>query len=200
MQTDLFGYDSSINLLPCDGEVYYFGRQIDNPISYLNRLLETVPWKPDEMVLFGKHIITERKIAWYAEDNYSYAYSNTSKKALPWTPILLELKKIVEDKTGMTYNSCLLNLYHNGNEGVSWHSDDEKEMKPEIASLTLGAERKFVFKHKHSKETIPVVLENGSLLLMKGKTQMHWLHALPKTQKVMAPRINLTFRNFQEEA
>jgi alkylated DNA repair dioxygenase AlkB len=197
MQTDLFGYDSSINLLPCDGEVYYFGRQIDNPTSYLNRLLETVPWKQDEMVLFGKHIITERKIAWYAEDNYTYAYSNTSKEALPWTPILLELKKIVEDKTGVIYNSCLLNLYHNGNEGVSWHSDDEKEMKPEIASLTLGAERRFVFKHKHTKETISLALENGSLLLMKGKTQMHWLHALPKTKKVVAPRINLTFRNFQ---
>ncbi|MEM6831840.1 MAG: alpha-ketoglutarate-dependent dioxygenase AlkB, partial [Bacteroidota bacterium] len=122
--------------------------------------------------------------------------SNTTKKALLWTPELLELKQLIEDQSEENYNSCLLNLYHNGDEGMSWHSDAETELKKNgaIASVSLGNDRKFVFKHRQSKEKVSLQLEHGSLLVMKGTTQSHWLHSLPKTKRVTTPRINLTFR------
>ena len=109
---------------------------------------------------------------------------------------LLFLKKLIEHKTGEQFNSCLLNLYHSGDEGMAWHSDGEKDLKKNgaIGSLSFGAERKFAFKHKESKEKIDLYLEHGSLLIMKGKTQTHWLHRLPPTKKINTPRINLTFR------
>jgi alkylated DNA repair dioxygenase AlkB len=116
--------------------------------------------------------------------------------ALPWTKELLALKILVEEKTGETYNACLLNLYHDGSESMAWHSDGETDLKKKgaIASLSFGAERKFSFKHKATKENISLILKHGSLLVMKGITQSHWLHRLPPTTKTMEPRINLTFR------
>lgn len=164
--------------------------------AYLNTLLQSVEWKNDEAIIYGKHIITKRKVAWYGDRNFSYTYSNTTKQALIWTKELLEVKQLTEKLTGETFNSCLLNLYHNGNEGMTWHSDDEKSLglNTSIASISFGAERKFSLKHKVSKDTVTQVLENGSLLLMKGTTQTNWLHSLPKTKKVNGPRVNLTFR------
>ena len=126
-----------------------------------------------------------------------YTYSNTTKQALVWTKELLDLKEIVEKLTETKkFNSCLLNLYQNGSEGIGWHSDDEKsiEKNSTIASLSFGAERKFSFKHKQTKLTISLVLEHGSLLIMKDATQTNWLHSLPKSEKITEPRINLTFR------
>jgi alkylated DNA repair dioxygenase AlkB len=113
---------------------------------------------------------------------------------------LLELKEIIEQNTGETFNSCLLNLYHNGNEGMAWHSDGEKDLKKNgaIASLSFGAERKFVFKHKKSKEKVELLLENGSLLVMKDFTQTNWLHRLPTTKLITKSRVNLTFRTIEE--
>ena len=147
--------------------------------------------------MFGKKIITKRKVAWYGEDEFSYTYSKVTKKAVPWTKELLFLKKLIEHKTGEQFNSCLLNLYHSGDEGMAWHSDGEKDLKKNgaIGSLSFGAERKFAFKHKESKEKIDLYLEHGSLIIMKGKTQTHWLHRLPPTKKIKTPRINLTFRS-----
>ena len=103
---------------------------------------------------------------------------------------------LLQQVTGETFNSCLLNLYHSGGEGMAWHSDGEKDLKKNgaIASMTFGAERKFSFKHKETKETISLTLEHGSLLIMKGETQKHWLHRLPPTKLITQPRINLTFR------
>ncbi len=146
--------------------------------------------------MFGKRLVTKRKVAWYGDSPFSYTYSNIAKEALPWTPALLRLKQVAQHTTGESFNSCLLNLYHNGEEGMSWHSDDEPMMKKHapIASISLGAARKFSFKHKATKETVSIWLEHGSLLLMKEEVQSHWLHSLPKTKKVMQPRINLTFR------
>jgi alkylated DNA repair dioxygenase AlkB len=195
---DLFSTDSQANLLPYDGEVVYYG-QVINPQEeqrILQELLHNVPWKNDEAVIFGKHIITKRKIAWYGDEEYAYTYSNTTKQALLWNGELLQLKLLTEKITGTKFNSCLLNLYHDGNEGMSWHSDDEKSLgkNTTIASLSFGAERKFAFKHKVTKQTVSTILEKGSLLVMKGTTQTHWLHGLPKTTKVTRPRINLTFR------
>ena len=187
-----------INILPKDGEANYHGEIMppNDAELYFNTLLNEIAWRCDQAVIFGKHIETKRKVAWYAEQPFTYTYSNITKSALPWTPKLQKLKAMVEQQTNETYNSCLLNLYHNGSEGMAWHSDGEKDLKNNgaIASLTFGAERKFSFKHKQSKEVISLNLKAGSLLVMKGITQKHWLHRLPPTKKVVEPRINLTFR------
>ena len=194
--------DKEKNWLPYDGIVHYYGKILSpkEADSYLNKLLETIDWRNDEAVLFGKKIITRRKVAWYGERAFEYTYSNTSKYALPWTKELLELKKLTENETGETFNSCLLNLYHTGEEGMAWHSDGESDLKKDgaIGSLSLGAERKFAFKHKQSGEKVALILEHGSLLIMKGTIQTHWLHRLPPTRKIAAPRVNLTFRTIME--
>ena len=186
------------NLLPYDGTVNYYGNILSKKDAdyYLEELLNTIEWKNDEAIIFGKLITTKRKVAWYAEQPFEYTYSNVTKSALPFTPALAELKTITEKLTGETYNSCLLNLYHDGSEGMAWHSDGEKDLKKDgaIGSLSFGAVRKFAFKHKESKETVSVILEHGSLLVMKDTTQTHWLHRLPPTKLVKTPRVNLTFR------
>ena len=198
---DLFNneIDSLTNLLPQDGIVNYYKNLLTSQEanSYFDCLLNTIEWKNDQAFIYGKLIITKRKVAWYGDTDFEYTYSKTTKRALPWTPELVELKKMIEDKTGEKFNSCLLNLYHNGDEGMAWHSDAEKELKKNgaIGSLSLGAERKFTFKHKETKETISLILENGSLLVMKGTTQTNWLHRLPPTKLISTPRINLTFRS-----
>ncbi|ASS48980.1 MAG: DNA methylase [Candidatus Fluviicola riflensis] len=195
---NLFSNGTVENKLPKDGTVFYYGilMSIQQADHYLERLLNTIEWKNDEAVIFGKHIITKRKVAWYGNDSYSYTYSNTTKTALPWTQELMELKQLAEATTGATYNSCLLNLYHDGSEGMAWHSDDEKMLNRHgsIASLSFGAERKFAFKHKKDQQIVSLVLEHGSLLEMKDETQTHWLHRLPPTTRVKRPRVNLTFR------
>lgn len=195
-------FDSSQNLLPYQGCVHYYGQIMDIALAdhYLHRLLESIAWQNDLAVIFGKTIVTKRKVAWYADQAFSYTYSKTTKQALPWTPELLALKALVEAKTGETFNACLLNLYHSGEEGMAWHSDAERELKQHaaIASLSLGAERKFAFKHKHTQEKVELVLAHGSLLVMKDETQSYWLHRLPPTKKVLDLRVNLTFRMMNE--
>jgi len=187
------------NLLPKDGIVVYYKNLLTSQEAnrYFDYLLNTIEWKNDQAFIYGKLIITKRKVAWYGDTDFEYTYSKTTKRALPWTKELVELKQMIEDKTGEKFNSCLLNLYHNGDEGMSWHSDAEKELKKNgaIGSLSLGAERKFTFKHKETKEMISLILENGSLLVMKGTTQSSWLHRLPPTKLISTPRINLTFRS-----
>lgn len=196
------GYDSSINLLPKEGTVNYYGvvfNQLE-ATNFYNKLLNDIEWKNDEAIIFGKKIITKRKVAWYGEKEFNYTYSKTTKQALPWTTDLLKLKSIIENKTGEQFNSCLLNLYHSGDEGMAWHSDGEKDLKKNgaIGSVSFGAERKFAFKHKETKEKVNLILEHGSLLVMKGTTQTHWLHRLPPTKRISTPRINLTFRTIIE--
>lgn len=198
---DLFSSDEITNILPFDGVTNYHGIVLSKTQSdfYYHELLTNINWKNDEAIIFGKKIITKRKVAWYGNSEYSYTYSKVTKTANLWTKALLELKAIVEKESGETYNSCLLNLYHSGDEGMAYHSDGEKMLKKNgaIASLSLGAERKFSFKHKENKQRIDVVLERGSLLVMKKGTQTHWLHRLPPTKKVQTPRINLTFRTIE---
>ncbi|KIA88149.1 alpha-ketoglutarate-dependent dioxygenase AlkB family protein [Kaistella jeonii] len=190
--------DPQKNLLPQDGTVNYYGKILkeEKANEFFDHLFKTIEWRNDEAIIFGKKIITKRKVAWYGDENFEYTYSNSTKKALKWTPQLLELKKLTEEKTGEKFNSCLLNLYHDGNEGMAYHSDGEKDLKKNgaIASLSFGAERKFSFKHKITKEKVELVLANGSLLIMKDQTQSFWVHRLPPTKKIFAPRINLTFR------
>ena len=195
---DLFNTNTISNILPYDGEANYYGQILNNKKAkyYFEQLLQNISWQNDKAIIYGKLIVTKRKVAWYGDKPYKYSYSNTTKLALPWTKELLELKNIVTECTGETFNSCLLNLYHNGDEGMAWHSDGEKDLKKNgaIGSLSLGAVRKFSFKHKNTKQTISIILDKGSLLVMKGTTQVNWQHRLPPTKKVKTPRINLTFR------
>ena len=191
--------DPDQNLLPQDGTVNYYGKilKTEEANEMFEILLKSIDWRNDEATIFGKKIITKRKVAWYGDEEFEYTYSNSTKKALQWTPELLYLKKLTEAKTGEKFNSCLLNLYHDGNEGMAYHSDGEKDLKKNgaIASLSFGAERKFSFKHKKTKEKVELVLANGSLLVMKDQTQSFWVHRLPPTKKIFTPRINLTFRS-----
>ncbi len=195
---DLFNQDVVQNILPYEGEAIYHGLVLNRKQCnfYYENLLNEIPWEHDQAIVFGKHYTTKRKVAWFGDHEYNYKYSGVVKRAHIWTKELLELKKIVEEQSGSTYNSCLLNLYHSGEEGMAWHSDGEKSLEDNgtIGSLTLGAARKFSFKHKNTKHKVDVILEDGSLLLMKGTTQKNWLHRLPPTKKVKTPRINLTFR------
>lgn len=195
----LFETDSNFNLLPYEGIVHYYGTVValDKAQRYLTTLLSQIQWRQDEAIIYGKHIVTKRKVAWYGDRNYEYTYSNTTKRALLWTKDLMDLKLVAEKISGAKFNSCLLNLYHTGEEGMAWHSDDEKALgkNTAIASMSFGAEREFLFKHKVTGEIVSRNLEHGSLMVMKGTTQSHWLHSLPKRSKVKHPRINLTFRS-----
>ena len=205
---DLFSalLDEPLNILPNDGEVNYYGEII--PLSdsdfYFERLLNNIAWRCDQALVFGKLIETKRKVAWCADTvdgkPFAYTYSGVTRHSIPFTQELLALKKLVEQHSNESYNSCLLNLYHSGEEGMAWHSDGELDLKKngDIASLSFGAERKFSFKHKLSKEVVALQLKPGSLLVMKGTTQQHWLHRLPPTKKVLEPRINLTFRTIDK--
>jgi alkylated DNA repair dioxygenase AlkB len=191
-----------INVLPCDGEANYFGEVMpeEEAQQYFLLLLKQLAWRPDQAMIFGKLIETKRKVAWYADTQdgqpFNYTYSNITKQSLPFTKELLVLKALVEENTGESYNSCLANLYHSGEEGMAWHSDGETDLKRHgaIASLSFGASRKFAFKHKANKNVIALPLHSGSLLVMKGITQEHWFHRLPPTKTVVEARINLTFR------
>ncbi len=195
---DLFSDNQISNLLPYDGTVLYYGTVMSQleANSHFNDLYNTIEWKNDEAIILGKHIITNRKVAWYGDKEFDYTYSNTTKKALSWTKELLQLKVLAEEKTEATYNSCLLNLYHDGTEGMAWHSDGEKMLQKNgtIASMSFGAERKFAFKHKVTKDSTSLILEHGSLLVMKDETQSNWQHRLPPSTLIKRSRINLTFR------
>ena len=164
-------------------------------------LLNNINWQTDQAIILGKHVTTKRKVAWYGDKPFHYNYSNTTKQALIWNAVLLQLKQKVEQVTSSTFNSCLLNLYHNGSEGMAWHSDGEKDLEEngDIASLTFGATRKFSFKHKRTQESVSIDLLHGSLLIMKEDTQKNWLHRLPPTTQVHTPRINLTFRTIKNQ-
>ena len=139
-----------------DGAAHYYGKILtfDQANRYFHSLLQNITWKND-VVVFRKHIVTKWKTAWYGDSNHQYIYSITIKQALPWTRELVNLKQIVENLLNTKFNSWLLNLYHDGNEGMGWHSDDEKSIEDNssIASVSFGGERKFSFKHKQSKKS-----------------------------------------------
>ncbi|MEI6713655.1 MAG: alpha-ketoglutarate-dependent dioxygenase AlkB [Verrucomicrobiota bacterium] len=198
MTTSLFPATPSVNILPKDGTVFYFGPTVPGPDEAIvfNSLLNEIPWVNDSVRLFGKTIITNRKVAWFADNDIPYSYSGTTKQAQPWSPLLLGLKQHVEALACTRFNSCLLNYYLDGTQGMSWHSDDEKSLQPHgtIASLSFGAARKFRFRHKHDGTSVALLLEPGSLLVMTGVTQTFWLHSLPKSKGIHSSRINLTFR------
>jgi len=181
-----------------DAEVYFAPAFISGPESdlYFEQLMQEVNWQQESIKLFGKELPMPRLTAWYGDKGYTY--SGLENKPQPWLPVLQELKEKVEQASGRKYNSVLLNLYRTGQDSMGWHADDEPELgpQPSIASLSLGGERRFAFKHRTRKDlkSVTLILSHGSLLLMQGPTQHHWLHHVPKTAKAVQPRINLTFR------
>ena len=170
----------------------------DQSQLYMKHLTNDIKWKREKIRMWGREIITKKRIAWYADEGKSYTYSGSTFHPDQWNELLLEIKKHVEQYIKFQFNSVLLNEYPNGKVGMGWHSDDERELgiDPIIASLSFGANRDFIFKHKTNKSfgNIKIHLKSGSLLLMLGSTQHHWKHSLPKRLKVREPRINLTFR------
>ncbi|WP_439881012.1 alpha-ketoglutarate-dependent dioxygenase AlkB family protein [Pontibacter sp. MBLB2868] len=176
----------------------YFASHFFTPAEsdlYLKTLEEEVNWQQESIKLFGKLRPMPRLTAWYGDKGYTY--SGLHNKPQPWLPVLQELRERVEKASGQTYNSVLLNLYRTGQDSMGWHSDDEAALGPGIASVSFGGTRKFRFRHRSRKDLEPVSLDlsHGSLLLMQGQTQHHWLHHVPITKRNVQPRINLTFRN-----
>jgi alkylated DNA repair dioxygenase AlkB len=201
MQNQLFDCQDpaeSIVILAKDGRAEYINHFYDAEVSdsLFTNVLGSLTWESDQIFMFGRLVTTARKVAWVGDPDCLYTYSGVQKIPQAWTKELLQMKHKLEQLTGHTYNSCLLNLYHTGDEGMGWHSDNEKELDSTtpIASVSLGARRKFAFRHKQDKTTSSIFLEHGSLLIMHPPIQEHWHHSLLKTKTITSPRINLTFR------
>ena len=169
-----------------------------SPIELAQELMTSTPWRAEQIVVWGKSYPQPRLIAWYGDETKNYSYSGIALQPLPWTATLIDVKSRVEDATGAVFNSVLLNYYRNNQDSMGFHSDDEPELgvQPIIASLSLGAERTFVLKHKSSKheKAVRLKLPSGSLLLMRGDTQRNWKHGIGKESAACGPRVNLTFR------
>ncbi len=187
-----------LNILPMDGSAQYHPSfiNLEESIALMTRLQNSLQWEADQLIMFGKLVTTRRKVAWVGDPACAYTYSGIKRSPQAWTSELLSIKVQLEKLTQSEFNSCLLNFYHDGEDGMGWHSDDEKELdaRSPIASLSLGSTRKFAFRHKKDRSTIPLFLENGGVLIMNAPTQQFWQHALLKTKTIDTPRINLTFR------
>ena len=182
-----------------DAHILYYPRFIAEPEQQLlfDKLYKDTLWRQDDITVFGTTYPQPRLTALYGEEGKPYSYSGITMTPAPFTPLLKELKQRIEDVFDASYSTVLLNLYRHGQDSNGWHSDDEKELgkNPVIASLSLGAVRRFHLKHKKDKTLkYSLDLDPGSLLIMAGTTQHYWKHQLAKTQKQVEPRINLTFR------
>lgn len=204
--TDLFAPTPTDNLLPYDGQVNDLGVVINDANALYENLLNELPWQSDIVTLFGKTHVTTRQIVWMGDHDVSYHYSGQTRRAIPWSKQMLHVKRHIEQQLSSSginvdFNSCLLNYYPSGEDGMGYHADDEKELgaQPIIASLSLGARRKFVFKHKTIRQKnkpvkVELYLESGQLIVMHGDTQDFWKHTITKTKTVASGRISLTFR------
>lgn len=194
---DLFSADATLQAIPIEDGALSFLSQL--PLGMpndvvLRRLLEEIAWREETIFLFGKAQKQPRLSAWYGEA--SYTYSGRTFHPLPFTPLLLDIKRAVEGATGKRFNSVLLNHYRNERDSMGFHSDDEPELgaEPAIASVTFGAARTFILKHKKLATTVKLDLTDGSLLLMAGTLQQHWRHGINKETRARGVRLNLTFR------
>ena len=192
-------FQDVINLNMKDADVVYYDHFFNKNLSdyYFKLLLNTIEWQQDYITVFGKTYLQPRLTSLYANNKLPYTYSNITMLPKVFTKELLEIKQAIEKEINTNFTSCLANLYRNGQDSNGWHADDEKELgsQPIIASVTFGAERIFHFKHKFEPQLkTKIILNHGSLLIMKGDTQKFWLHQLPKTKKIIRERINLTFR------
>jgi alkylated DNA repair dioxygenase AlkB len=194
---DLFSDDARLVPIPIeDGELAMLAHMPlpAIPAQVLEQLIRETPWRAETVVLYGKRYLQPRLTAWFGEA--SYTYSGLTLAPAPMTPLLNGLRRTVEDLTGHRYNSVLLNYYRDGADSMGMHSDDEPELgpAPAIASLSLGATRTFILRHKLNKRTVKIDLTDASLLLMAGDFQKYWLHGINKTAKPTGERLNLTFR------
>ena len=189
------------NLLPFDGNLFYFPNAIPVSATLFARLMKEIPWQNETVRMFGKQITMRRMVSWHADEGLTYSYSGIRKTASAWTDALLEMKSVCETLSKAEFNSCLLNLYPEGRDSMGWHSDNEKELGPDplIASVSLGAARPFSLRHTASGETVSIMLEHRSILFMGSGVQKHWKHSLPPMNKISTPRINLTFRKIFNE-
>ena len=164
----------------------------------LAALLADVPWQRPVVQIFGRTFRSPRLAAWYGDMGAVYLYSGLVNEPLPWLPSLAVLRTQIEHRLGQPFNSVLLNFYRDGADSMGWHRDREPELgeNPTIVSISLGGSRRFVLQHSRQVDMTRLELrpEHGSLLLMRGATQHFWRHCVPKTRKVVAPRVNLTFR------
>ena len=188
-------------LLPTDGsaKLYEWVLGDTDPSVVMQELLDSVPWASQTITMFGKQYEEPRRTAWFGDEGASYTYSGITMTPHPWTPLLQSLRDVCEQNSGSAFNSVLLNLYRDGNDKMGWHADDEPELgtEPVIASLSLGATRKFRFRHRVTKEVVECELPTGSLVVMSGLSQKCWVHEVPRQKRVNTPRINLTFRKIQ---
>ncbi len=194
---DLFSAPAVLTPIPLpDGELAMLTQlplALPNALI-LERLIAETPWRAESITLWGKPMVQPRLSSWHGEA--AYRYSGLTLEPLPFTPLQLDIKAAVEAVTGARFNSVLLNYYRNERDSMGMHSDDEAELGPEpvIASVSFGATRTFILKHKRTKQTLKIDLTSGSLLLMAKKLQSNYLHGINKTSRAVGPRINLTFR------
>jgi alkylated DNA repair dioxygenase AlkB len=206
-QTDLFG-----NIIPSltkdktktgltkieNGEYLFYPDFFSKAESdfFLKSLKENIDWKQESMNMYGKQVNFPRLTAWYGDNDKPYSFSGITLEPKSWSKELITLKEKIDPLTNAFFNSVLLNLYRSGNDSISWHTDAEKELglNPVIASLNFGATRTFQLRHIHTKEKLEIELTHGCLLIMQGELQHYWQHQVPKTNKVVGERINLTFR------
>ncbi|MEE4637799.1 MAG: alpha-ketoglutarate-dependent dioxygenase AlkB [Wenzhouxiangella sp.] len=186
--------------LPPSGEVYYWRSLTAEPRSreLFNGLRQDLDWRQLPVTMFGRSIPQPRLTDFLGDPGVTYRYAGLTLEARPWTNDLAQLRRLVEDKVGHRFNSVLCNLYRDGRDYMGWHADNEPELGPNpvIASLSFGARRRFTLKPRSGQqERVELALECGSLLLMRGDVQRHWLHQLPRALRVRDPRINLTFRS-----
>lgn len=195
---DLFGTKNKGLIEIPNGKYIFIENFINKKYSdaLFQRLNEKIEWKQESMNMYGKELKFPRLTAWYGDDDKPYSFSGITLKPKGWTSELSYLKKEIEPICGVEFNSVLLNLYRDGNDSISWHTDAEKELgiNPVIASVNLGETRTFQLKHKTLKNKLNIELTHGSLLVMLGEMQHFWKHQIPKTKKKKKARINLTFR------
>ncbi len=188
----------SRELLPHDGSAILHTGVISSPAATetLHTLIATLAWSERTVRVFGRYVPQPRLTAWHGDPGATYRYSGLQLDPEPWTPLLTEIRDICEQLSGARFNSVLANLYRDGHDTVSWHADDEPELgnEPTIASVSLGAARRFHLRHRTTRETVHVELPAGSVLVMSGPTQHHWEHQLPRSRRIHDPRINLTYR------
>lgn len=195
---DLFTSATTLTPIPIrDGELAFLAQL---PLPWPNevvlaRLIAETAWREETVVVYGKRHLQPRLSAWHGDK--AYRYSGLSLSPLPFTPLLDTIRHAAQDATGRRYNSVLLNYYRDGRDSMGMHSDDEPELgpAPAIASVSFGATRPFILRHKGSKETLKLPLTDGSLLFMAGRMQANWMHGINKTTKPVGARVNLTFRN-----
>lgn len=185
-----------VDVLPHDGTATLWPRFISDPDEVFQQLLDEIAWEDHYIMLFGRSVKEPRQSAWFHSDGLAYRYSQSERLAQTFTPLLNDIMKQCADVAETSFNSVLANLYRTGEDSMGWHADDEPELgrEPVIASISLGAERRFDFRHRASGDTTSVMLPHGSLLVMRGQSQHQWVHRIARSKKVTTPRVNLTFR------